>query len=216
MVQSKLRAVAARPRLRQFLARRPPAPAPPVAAAGDGGPPRELDPSQPLERVPHPGRLRRERRALMRRREEGIRDLGGLALEMYRRDRFRPDLLLERCADVMAVEERIHEVDSILVSAAAAQRGVRGMTRCRCGAPIPRGAHFCAHCGRPAPDSQPIVACSHCGQALPASTNFCPACGNPAAAEEFSSEAAAPPEPASHEATFVTRRETGEDPPRGT
>ena len=34
-------------------------------------------------------RVRRERRALMRVREERLRDLGGLALEMYRRDRFR-------------------------------------------------------------------------------------------------------------------------------
>jgi hypothetical protein len=211
VVQSKLRDVAARPRLRQLFGRRPPAPAT-VPAGGDGGAPNGTDPAQPLERVPQPGRLRRERRVLMRRREEGIRDVGGLAVEMYRRDRFREDLLLERCADVMAVEERIHELDSILVTATAAARGVRGMTRCRCGAPLARGAHFCAHCGRPSPESQPVVRCSHCGQPLPAETNFCPACGNPAAAEQFAADQEATPEPAASEATMVRRDETGDRP----
>ncbi len=151
----------------------------------------------------------------MRRREEGIRDIGGLALEMYRRDRFRSELLVERCADVMTVEERIHELDSILVTAAAASRGVRGMTRCRCGAPLARGAHFCAHCGRPAPESQPVVACSHCGQPLPAEINFCPSCGNPVAAEKFAADREATPEPAGSEATMVRRDETGDDRPGG-
>jgi hypothetical protein len=151
----------------------------------------------------------------MRRREDGIRDIGGLALEMYRRDRFRSELLLERCSEVMSVEERIHELDSILVTAAAATRGVRGMERCRCGAPLPRGAHFCAHCGRPAPASRPVVTCSHCGQPLPADTNFCPACGNPAAAEQFAADKEATPEPAAYEATMVTRDETGDDRPGG-
>ena len=34
-----------------------------------------------------PSELRRERRALLRLREQKLRDLGGLSLEMYRRDR---------------------------------------------------------------------------------------------------------------------------------
>jgi hypothetical protein len=214
VVQSKLRGVAARPRFRQLFGRRPP-PRATVPPVGDGDGRSGADPALPLERVPHPGRLRRERRALMRRREEGIRDVGGLAVEMYRRDRFRQDLLLERCAEVMTVEERIHELDSILVTAAAASRGVHGMTRCRCGAPLARGAHFCAHCGRPSPESQPVVTCSHCGQPLPAETNFCPSCGNPAAAEQFAAEQEATPQPDASEATMVTRHETGDDRPGG-
>ena len=125
----------------------------------------------------------------MRRREEAIRDVGGLALEMYRRDRFRRDLLFSRCADVLAIEERIHELDSLLAAAAGAARGLRGVTRCKCGAPLPRGAHFCSHCGRPAEGAPTVAACSHCGQPLPAETNFCPSCGNAAAAEEFRPEA---------------------------
>jgi Double zinc ribbon len=214
VVQSKLRDVAARPRLRQLFGRRPPAGAP-HPPKRDAPIPSDSDGERPLGRVPQPGRLRRERRALMRRREEGIRDVGGLALEMYRRDRFRPELLLERCADVMSVEERIHELDSILVTAAAAPRGVRGMTRCRCGAPLARGAHFCAHCGRPAPEGHPVVTCSHCGQPLPADTNFCPACGNAVAAEKFAADQEAAPDAAASEATIVTRDQTGDERPGG-
>ena len=61
--------------------------------------------------------LRRERRALMRLREQKLRDLGGLSLEMYRRDRFREDLLLERCAELIGLEARIHELDVLLGTA---------------------------------------------------------------------------------------------------
>ena len=46
--------------------------------------------------VPPAGVLRRERRALLQFREERLRDLGGLLLEMFRRDRFREDLIRER------------------------------------------------------------------------------------------------------------------------
>ena len=62
-------------------------------------------PEQPRRRrvAPPVSELRRERRALMRVREERLRDLGGLALEMYRRDRFREDLLIERCTDLIAL-----------------------------------------------------------------------------------------------------------------
>ena len=50
----------------------------------------------------------------MRLREQKLRDLGGLSLEMYRRDRFREDLLLERCAELIGLEARIHELDVLL------------------------------------------------------------------------------------------------------
>ena len=33
---------------------------------------------------------------------------------MYRRDRFREDLLLERCAELIGLEARIHELDVLL------------------------------------------------------------------------------------------------------
>jgi predicted amidophosphoribosyltransferase len=131
--------------------------------------------------------MRRERIELARRRETELRDVGGLALEMYRRDRFNPDLLLARCAEVLALEQRMHELDSFLAATEVAARGP-GAELCACGAPIVRGAHFCSHCGRPANETPPVVACAHCGQPLPADVNFCSVCGNAVAAEEFADD----------------------------
>ena len=148
--------------------------------------------------------MRREREGLLRRREVEIRDVGGLALEMYRRDRFKPDLLLTRCAEVFALEERIHELDSFLAAAEVAARGP-GAERCRCGAPIVRGAHFCSHCGRPAAETPPVVTCGHCGQPLPADVNFCPVCGNGVAAESYVAEEDDVAAAGSADATSVAR-----------
>ena len=61
----------------------------------------------------------------MRLREQKLRDLGGLSLEMYRRDQFREDLLLERCAELIGLEARIHELDTLLGSARPAPGGSR-------------------------------------------------------------------------------------------
>ena len=82
------------------------------------------------------------------------------------------------------MEERIHELDSMITASEIAARGV-GAQPCVCGAPILRGSHFCSHCGRPAIDMHPVVSCSHCGQPLPADVNFCPVCGHAVAAEAF-------------------------------
>jgi hypothetical protein len=129
--------------------------------------------------------MRRERRALARRREIEIRDVGGLAVEMARRDRFKPELLFERANDVLRLEQRMNELDGFLIAIAAAPRGMRALPTCQCGAPLLPGAHFCSNCGRPSPATAPVLTCSHCGQPLPAETNFCAFCGNPVAAEEL-------------------------------
>lgn len=98
--------------------------------------------------LPPVGRLRRERRELLRARESRLRDLGGLMLEMFRRDQFRRELLLERCGDLVALEDRIVELDTLI--AAAVSRGrVRPQVHCECGAAVFWGAKFCAQCGRP-------------------------------------------------------------------
>lgn len=81
-------------------------------------------------------------------REQKLRDLGGLSLEMYRRDRFREDLLLGRCAELIGLEARIHELDVLLGSARPAAGSTRS-ARCECGAPLLWGSRFCASCGRP-------------------------------------------------------------------
>jgi uncharacterized protein YjiS (DUF1127 family) len=98
--------------------------------------------------LPPVGRLRRERRELLHAREERLRDLGGLMLEMFRHDQFRRELLLERCSDLVRLEDRIAEVDTLI--AAAVSRGrTRPAVRCECGAAVFWGARFCAQCGRP-------------------------------------------------------------------
>ena len=131
----------------------------------------------------------------MRAREARIRDLGGLLLEMYRQDRFREDLVAEQCAELLDLEARIHELDSLLAAAGAGGARVPS-NRCVCGAPLLWGAHFCAHCGRATADA-PLVVCAHCGHPLPAGVQFCGACGTPtgvepqAAADDASVEAPA-------------------------
>jgi hypothetical protein len=86
--------------------------------------------------------LRRERRALLRAREDVLRDLGGLLVEMYRRGGFRDDLLAERAAAIIGIDARIAEIEELLQNRGHAPR-------CECGAPLLRGSHFCPNCGRP-------------------------------------------------------------------
>jgi hypothetical protein len=107
----------------------------------DGSAPPAAPP--PRRAAPPVRELRRERRALEQLREERIRDLGGLVLEMYRQDSFREHLLYEQCADVAAIEERLTEVDLLL------DHRRPPAARCECGAPLFWGSRFCSNCGRP-------------------------------------------------------------------
>jgi hypothetical protein len=112
----------------------------------------QAEPARPVRRrLPPASQLRRERRALIRAREQRIRDLGGLMLEMYRRDEFRQDLLVDRCGELLALEERLAELDALLAVAVSAR--ARRSARCECGSPILWGSRFCAHCGRPIGES---------------------------------------------------------------
>jgi len=97
--------------------------------------------------VPPTRELKRERKALLEVREERLRDLGGLALEMYKRDRFNAGLVVERCAELIAIEARVQEIDALLDGTAGIRRGGGGAV-CICGAPILLGARYCASCGR--------------------------------------------------------------------
>jgi hypothetical protein len=164
-----------------------------------------IDFEQPPRPEPDAVALARERRALARQREVDIRDVGGLAVEMVRRDRWKPELLITRAGDVLHVEQRMHELDSLLVAEAAA-RSFPDAAQCRCGAPLPPGVHFCANCGRPAVTTLPVVTCAHCGQPLPADANFCSFCGNAAVAAEYQ------PAPEPFDETVV--RPPGDEPER--
>jgi uncharacterized protein YjiS (DUF1127 family) len=121
--------------------------------APDGEPPSTAPPPATTARavrrsLPPAGQLRRERRSLLQLREARLRDLGGLMLEMYRRDQFRQDLLVDRCVELVTVEERLTDLDTLL--AAAVSRGhARPAAHCECGAAVFWGSKFCAQCGRP-------------------------------------------------------------------
>src|SRR6266849_1169370 len=108
----------------------------------ESAPPPLATPRAVRRALPPAGQLRRERRALLR-----LRDLGGLILEMYRRDQFRQDLLVDRCSELVSLEERLAELDALL--AATVSRGrARRAARCECGAPVFWGSKFCGQCGR--------------------------------------------------------------------
>src|SRR5918993_1272646 len=118
-------------------------------------------PAAPARRpLPPTGQLRRERRTLVR------------------RDEFREDLIYEQVADLIGLEDRLHELELLLSAATGVHRSAPS-ARCACGAPVLWGQHFCANCGRPAGDA--LVACTSCGHALPADAKFCASCGTVAA-----------------------------------
>jgi hypothetical protein len=121
--------------------------------------------------VPPAGVLRRERRALLQFREERLRDLGGLLLEMFRRDRFREDLIRERCEELLEIDDHLAAIDSLL----GLSWTLPDEARCTCGAPVHDGAEFCAACGRSVGEAS--RQCPACGSALPAEAAFCSRCG---------------------------------------
>jgi hypothetical protein len=102
---------------------------------------------EPSYTVPPVRELKRERKALLLVREERLRDLGGLTLEMYKRDRFNASLVVERCAELIAIEARVQEIDALLDGTVNLRAG-GGAAICLCGAPLLLGARFCAACGR--------------------------------------------------------------------
>ena len=155
----------------------------------------DAEPAAPLPPLPPPGVLRRERRALVKLREERIRDLGGLMLEMYRRDVFRDDLIREQCSDLVAIEARLEELDWLLSSG----KQPPPTPVCSCGAPVPWGARFCGNCGRAVGET---LACADCGAPLAGDAQFCGNCGRATAivAEPAEVVAELEPEPAARAA----------------
>jgi len=119
---------------------------PVAAAAGDPGASRQLV-----------GELRTERAGLARRYLELRGDLGGLLIEMARRDHFNLNLLRLKAAEAVRVERRAQEIDGVLAVHAAGARqtlppGSVAMTASRCATctgQIPADANFCAYCGTP-------------------------------------------------------------------
>ena len=103
-------------------------------------------PKASLPRRPNAGLLRRERRALLAARETRIRDLGGLAVEMYRYGSGRSGSLSEeRCAELVGIDARLADIEALLGRGSPPESA-----HCRAAAraslrPV---AQFCSNCGR--------------------------------------------------------------------
>jgi predicted nucleic acid-binding Zn ribbon protein len=141
----------------------------------------------------------------MKYREERLRDLGGLLLEMFRRDRFREDLVRERCQELLEVDDHLAALDSLLGLSWTPPEPAR----CACGAPLGEDARFCAACGRSIGPA--TRQCAACGSALTEDAAFCMRCGlrtdaravrqaQPAAEIEAAGEGDGEPEPAAEAA----------------
>jgi predicted nucleic acid-binding Zn ribbon protein len=131
-------------------------------------------------------------------REERLRDLGGLLLEMFRRDRFREDLVRERCEELLEIDDHLAGLDSLL----GLSWTPPDQARCACGAAIPGDAQFCAACGRSLGGGA-TRSCAACGCALPADATFCSRCGMRADARAVQAEPAAELEPGGRVAEFT-------------
>lgn len=125
--------------------------------------------------------LHDRRRRLVSARETTLRDLGGLMLEMYKRNRFREELLLDKCEEVLAIEVEIAHVDQRLFQLAPPNAaGMRPIGRCECGAPIHPGQNFCGVCGRSFSTLTQPRTCTKCGAGLRPGDQFCATCGHEA------------------------------------
>ena len=106
--------------------------------------------------------LRRERQELLRLYQAQVNDLGGLVVEMARRGAHNAALVERRAADVVALEHRIGELDTLILTASQIRRGhvpvaalppalqppAAAATPCeRCHALLAPDANFCAYCG---------------------------------------------------------------------
>lgn len=106
------------------------------------------------ERI-RPGVLRRRRRILLGQYEQGIFDLGGLALELYGRGLLAEEVMRRRAAEVNDLRGQVHQVDDQLdgIKSSRAERRQSGrgasITCPSCGARSKSGANFCAECGVP-------------------------------------------------------------------
>lgn len=138
--------------------------------------------------------LHDRRRRLVAARETTLRDLGGLMLEMYKRNRFREELLLDKCEEVLAVEVEIAHIDQRLFQLAPPNAaGMRPIGRCECGSPIYPGQNFCGVCGRSFATLTMHRTCERCGGGLRPGDSFCATCGAEAPDSFTVIEAAQPP-----------------------
>lgn len=132
------------------------APGPADAAAAPGTEAAAAPPPVPASdeaRASRPARLRRDRRKLMAQREERLYHLGGLAFELFRRERLSEPAMVRRATEVAEIDAAVREIDDMLT-------GSGGRAR-RSAPPLP----------------EPPAVCPACGTEHAADARFCPACG---------------------------------------
>ena len=157
---------------------------PPAAPAADtpapGAPPADAAPTEsrpdpppvatgeeildPKGRPASPAALRRERRAIIERRQAAVYHLGGLAFELYRRDMLDEEVMRLRARRLAEMDERVRRIDDVLGDRVRSRhrRGealAAGPAGCclACRAPFDDGARFCSNCGtRLLPPEQPM------------------------------------------------------------
>ncbi|MGE0026546.1 MAG: hypothetical protein AB7O78_13605 [Thermoleophilia bacterium] len=115
---------------RRWFRRRPAEPtpeadAPPAAdaAPADGAAPAAAVDDQPTEvvatapeppRAEGPRQLRRRREQLVTQREESVYHLGGLAFELFRRDRLSDEVMRLRAGQVAEIDDAVRDIDARL------------------------------------------------------------------------------------------------------
>jgi hypothetical protein len=90
-----------------------------------------------------PQQRRRVERDLSHQRAVAVSDLGGLVVEMARRERMRVDLLTHRASIVLGLEQQLAAVES----PRAAATGVSGQACGACGTMLVAEANYCHVCG---------------------------------------------------------------------
>jgi hypothetical protein len=159
---------------RRWLRRRaepatPEAPAAPEAGEEATAAPADApEAAQPTEVVPAaprpegPRQLRRRREQLLTEREETVYHLGGLAFELYRRDRLSDEVMRLRAGHLAQIDDAVRDIDARLsdVERERRERRVKAPSDpsvgcCLvCRTPFRAEARFCWQCGsRLVPDT---------------------------------------------------------------
>jgi hypothetical protein len=136
----------------------------------------EMPPRPPL----NPGRLRRERKGLVARRQEAVYHLGGLAFELFRRDMLTEPVMRRRADEVADIDRSVIAIDEELATleeTRRTRREERAAERREARARQKQPSGYCLSCGKPYRD---VV-------------NFCGNCGSPIVHETLVEESAEQP-----------------------
>lgn len=139
-----------------------PPPADGAPSAPEDGRPTEAVATPPEPRPEGPRQLRRRREQLLTEREETVYHLGGLAFELYRRDRLSDEVMRLRAGQVAEIDDAVRDIDARLSDVERERKERRGQVPADpsvgcclvCRTPFRAEARFCWQCGtRLVPDT---------------------------------------------------------------